>query len=110
MIQCDERYNNGMRFINIILLILLVILQYHLWNGNGSIPHVGSLEEIRSAQIKENEDLKERNLALAAEVVDLKNGMEAIEDRARSELGLIQSGETFYLIVESPDPLKDTRH
>jgi len=89
-----------MKFINIILLILLVLLQFRLWNGNGSLPEVWHLEEIKSAQVKENEQLTERNLSLTAEVMDLKGGMEAIEERARSEMGMIQSGETFFQIVE----------
>ncbi|MEX2353844.1 MAG: cell division protein FtsB [Gammaproteobacteria bacterium] len=93
-----------MKFINAILLILLVLLQYRLWNGNGSLPDVWRLEDIKAEQIEENEALTERNLSLTAEVMDLKEGMEAIEDRARSEMGMIQSGEIFYQIVERPRP------
>jgi cell division protein FtsB len=89
-----------MKFINIILLIMLVLLQYRLWNGAGSLPDVWRLDDIKSAQVKENEELTERNLSLAAEVMDLKVGEEAIEDRARSEMGMIQTGEIFYLIID----------
>ena len=89
-----------MKFINIILLIMLVLLQFRLWNGNGSLPEVWHLEAIKAAQSEENEQLTERNQSLAAEVMDLKEGMEAIEERARSEMGMIQSGETFFQIVE----------
>jgi cell division protein FtsB len=89
-----------MKFINTILLILLVLLQYRLWNGTGSLPDVWRLDKIKSTQINENEELTERNLSLAAEVMDLKEGLDAIEDRARSEMGMTQSGEIFYLIID----------
>jgi len=92
-----------MKFVNFTLLILLVLLQIRLWHGNGSVPDVWSLEEIKAAQIAENEKLTERNLSLEAEVMDLKQGMEAIEERARSEMGMVRSGETFYIIVDKPE-------
>lgn len=94
-----------MRFVNITLLILLVLLQIRLWHGNGSLPDVWQLEEMKAAQVAENEKLTERNLSLEAEVADLKQGMEAIEERARSEMGMVKSGETFYQIVDKPDPV-----
>jgi cell division protein FtsB len=92
-----------MKFVNLTLLILLVLLQIRLWQGNGSLPDVWNLEEIKAAQIADNEKLTERNLSLEAEVMDLKQGMEAIEERARSEMGMVRSGETFYIIVDKPD-------
>jgi cell division protein FtsB len=92
-----------MKFINTILLILLVLLQYRLWNGNGSLLDLWQLEENKAAQIQQNESLSERNQALAAEVMDLKQGMQAIEERARIEMGMVQSGETFYQIIETPE-------
>jgi cell division protein FtsB len=92
-----------MKFVNLTLLILLVLLQIRLWHGNGSLPDVWNLEEIKAAQIAENEKLTERNLSLEAEVMDLKQGMEAIEERARSEMGMVRSGETFYIIADKPD-------
>lgn len=91
-----------MKLLNAILLLLLVLLQYRLWNGNGSLPEVWHLEEIKTAQIRENEQLRERNLSLAAEVMDLKQGLEAIEERARSEMGMIHKDEVFFQIVEQP--------
>ena len=94
-----------MKFVNFALLILLVLLQIRLWQGNGSLPDVWQLEELMAAQTAENEKLTERNLSLEAEVQDLKHGLEAIEERARSEMGMVKSGETFYLIVEKPDPV-----
>jgi cell division protein FtsB len=91
-----------MRIVNVILLMLLVLLQYRLWNGNGNLPDLWKLEEIRAEQTVENKFLRERNQALAAEVMDLKTGMEAIEERARIEMGMIRSGETFFHIIEEP--------
>ena len=97
-----------MKFVNFTLLILLVLLQIRLWHGNGSVPDVWSLEEIKATQIAENEKLTERNLSLEAEVMDLKQGMEAIEERARSEMGMVGSGETFYIIVDKPESITST--
>ena len=97
-----------MKFVNFTLLILLVLLQIRLWHGNGSVPDVWSLEEIKAAQIAENEKLTERNLSLEAEVMDLKQGMEAIDERARSEMGMVRSGETFYIIVDKPESATST--
>lgn len=81
-------------------LLLLVLLQYRLWVGNGSMTEVHHLEDQISQTQQENHDLKERNLSLAAEVMDLKQGQDAIEERARSEMGMIKYDETFYQIVD----------
>lgn len=89
-----------MNFIISILLILLVILQYNLWIGNGSLTEVHHMQQARELQIRENERLVDRNRSLAAEVNDLKNGYDAIEERARSEMGMIRQDETFYQIME----------
>ena len=82
------------------LAILLVMLQFKLWFGEGSIKDVWQLEDAIDTQSAENTQLRERNQALLAEVDDLKKGMEAIEERARSELGMIKKGETFYQVVD----------
>jgi cell division protein FtsB len=87
------------KFITTLLLILLVLLQYRLWIGNGSLTEVHRLEQVKQAQILENRQLTERNQSLAAEVFDLKQGHEAIEERARSEMGMINDDETFYQII-----------
>lgn len=92
-----------MKIISIALLIMLVLLQYHLWLGNGSLTHVRHLEQAKQMQLEENQELQERNQALAAEVSDLKHGNAAIEERARSEMGMIVKGETFYHVVHQPD-------
>ncbi|MGD9386088.1 MAG: cell division protein FtsB, partial [Thioalkalispiraceae bacterium] len=74
-------------------LSLLAILQYDLWFGDGSLTAAWRLEEQIVQQQQENERLQHRNDALAAEVTDLKSGLAAIEERARSELGMIKQGE-----------------
>ena len=89
-----------MKLIVAILLVLLVWLQYKLWLGDGGIPEVLQLEqEIESVQGEVN-SLQERNKALNAEVMDLKKGIEAIEERARSEMGMIKKDETYYQVID----------
>ena len=82
------------------LAILFVLLQFKLWFGEGSMKEVWLLDEAIAAQTEENASLKERNQALAAEVADLKQGLEAVEERARYDLGMIKEGEAFYQVVE----------
>jgi cell division protein FtsB len=82
------------------LVVILVLLQYKLWVGNGSFSDVYQLNRTISAQEKENAAFKERNLALEAEVNDLSHGMDAIEERARSELGMIKKNETFFRVID----------
>jgi cell division protein FtsB len=84
------------------LIALLVVLQYPLWFGNGGWFAVWALKREIAAQREENARLRERNQALAAEVVDLKQGLAAIEERARVELGMIKKGETFYQVIDEP--------
>lgn len=84
----------------VVLLLLLVYLQYRLWFGNGSLPDVWQLHREVEAQREENIHLRERNDALNAEVLDLQQGHDAIEERAREDLGMIKRGETYYQIVE----------
>jgi cell division protein FtsB len=91
-----------MKSINIILIILLALLQFRLWTGHGSLPDVWRLREIMRDQVQENENLQERNLSLAAEVQDLKQGLVAVEERARSEMGMVMPDETFFQIVKTP--------
>ena len=95
-----------LRLVALILLILLIALELKLWTGDGGMREVWRLQQRLDEQKKENAKLKQRNEALAAEVQDLKTGKEAIEDRARSELGLIKPGEVFYQVVEPTDGKK----
>lgn len=89
-----------MKWISAILIVLLAALQYKLWVGQGSLAEVSSLKQAIEKQKETNTKLRERNDALDAEVQDLKQGVEAIEERARSELGMIKKDETFFQIVD----------
>lgn len=89
-----------LRWAFLILLILLIALQVHLWTGQGGMRDLWQLRERVQGQKLENAALKKRNETLSAEVEDLKHGEEAVEERARSELGLIKPGETYYQVVE----------
>jgi len=84
----------------VLLVALLAFLQYRLWWGEGGRRSVAALQQQVEQQTHENDGLKQRNAALAAEVEDLKSGEVAVEERARSELGMIKPGETFYRVVE----------
>ena len=84
----------------LVLLALLAALQYRLWVGEGSLGEITVLRREIREQHEELDRLRERNRALQAEVEDLKRGLEAIEERARSEMGMIREGEVFYQIVE----------
>ena len=88
------------------LLALLLLLQYPLWFGTGGVRAVWDLHKESETQRAENAKLAERNRALAADVIDLKDGLAAIEERARAELGMIKKGETFYQVVETAPPAK----
>lgn len=88
-----------MKLIIALLITLVLALQYPLWMGDGSVVEAWRLKQERDTQSEENRVLKERNLALEAEVRDLKQGHAAIEERARSELGMIKQDETFYQVV-----------
>ncbi len=83
-----------------IMVVLAVLLQYRLWFGDGGIVDVWNLHHAVEEQKHENAVLTERNKALEAEVKDLKQGMDAIEERARSELGMVKKDETFFQTVE----------
>jgi cell division protein FtsB len=90
-----------MRILIAILVILLLVLQSRLWVGKGSLAEVSNLRQEISDLKQELVGLRERNRALQAEVEDLRSGNAAIEERARSELGMIKEGEVFYQVIES---------
>lgn len=89
-----------MRWFNIFLVMFLLILQYRLWAGEGSIGQIFVLKEKLVKQQLLNEKLIQRNNRLAAEVIGLHEGHASIEEYARSELGLIKPNETFFLVVD----------
>ena len=82
------------KWIPVVLLVLLGLLQYRLWFGKNSIPDYLNREQEVQAQAEQNANLAQRNALLEADINDLKIGLEAIEERARNELGLIKRGET----------------
>ncbi|MFP5375078.1 MAG: cell division protein FtsB [Gammaproteobacteria bacterium] len=99
-----------MRMLRILVLVLAVMLawlQYRLWFGAGGQGELAQLREAIARQERDNAGRQQRNDALAAEVEDLKSGEAAVEERARSELGMIKPGETFYRVVEPSPPPAD---
>lgn len=76
------------------------MLQYRLWFGKASVPKVIQLKQQLEQQLQQNDKLQQRNQVLIAEVKDLKSGHQAIEERARNELGMVKKGETFYQVVK----------
>ena len=88
-----------MRVFTAILLILLILLQYRLWFGKNSVPDYLALKENVVRQQDTNAILKQRNKLLFADTDDLKLGLEAIEERARNELGMIKENETFFRLI-----------
>ena len=88
-----------MKILIALLTVGLGVLQYKLWLGDDSRRELKEVEQNVAFQLSTNAALSERNESLEVEVLDLKNGLEAVEERARSELGMIEEGETFYLIV-----------
>jgi len=88
-----------MKVLLALLILMLIGLQYRLWFGEGSVQEVWRLNEESKQSRAELIRLRGRNQALEAEVADLKSGLDAIEERARSELGMIDSEEKFYQFV-----------
>jgi cell division protein FtsB len=93
-----------MKILAAALAVILVLLQYRIWIANDGLRGVERLERAVAAQQKEDARLAERNSRLAAQVKDLKSGTAAIEELARSDLGMIGPNETFYQVVE-PAPV-----
>lgn len=91
-----------MKWLTAALAVVVVLLQYRVWVSDGGVREVDRLQHAVAAQRLENDQLAERNKQLAAEVRDLKTGLDALEERARSDLGMIGSHETFYQVVPRP--------
>lgn len=89
-----------MRLLIVFLIVLLGLLQYKLWLGDGSIPELIKMEQRVKELKQEKQKLIKRNLVLEAEVLNLKESMDAVEGRARHDLGMIKEGETFFQVVE----------
>jgi cell division protein FtsB len=88
-----------MRLLIAALVVVFLVLQYRLWFGDGSLSEVVQLSTELKAQKKKLKQLEERNRKLEAQVLDLQNGFDAYEERARNDLGMIKKGETFYQLV-----------
>jgi cell division protein FtsB len=90
-----------MKVLTLTLAALIVLIQYPLWLGKGSWFRVWEVDQQIRAQREVNRQLQARNTALEAEVRDLKVGLEAIEERARSELGMVRQDEIFFQVLEA---------
>ena len=88
-----------------VLFILLGLLQYRIWSGENNLPEYFSMKAKIADQQQNNDKLVDRNLVLKEEIKDLRSGREALEERARNELGMVKEGETFFRVVDS-DPSK----
>ena len=89
-----------MRLLALVLVVLIAALQWPLWAGKGGWIHVWELDQQLKTQRRANDGLRARNAALEAEVRDLKNGYDAIEERARNELGMTKPDEIFYEVLQ----------
>ena len=98
-----------MRAFTALLVILLLLLQYRLWFGKNSVPDYLALKQELARQQLDNEKLIQRNKLLYADTDDLKSGIEAVEERARNELGMIKAGETFFRIIPNQDENQQQR-
>lgn len=89
-----------MRVLLCVLVVFLLVLQFNLWVGEGSYSQLRDLDVQVEVQQQENHALLERNDELENEVLDLKTGLDAVEERARSEYGMVKEGETLYIVVD----------
>lgn len=98
-----------MKWLIAALVVCLLFLQYRLWVGEGSVAEVVQLQRQIEQQQVEIENLEDRNSILALEVRELKTGLDTIEERARSEMGMIKEGETFYLVIDKEEQAQGSR-
>jgi len=96
-----------MKLFWIVLLILLFALQYRIWVGEGSYAEIWVLKQNMTQQARQNQQLNDQNEVLKAEVNDLRQGLDAIEERARDELGMIRENEVFYQLIDVPANSRD---
>ncbi len=88
-----------MKILLAILILILFVLQYKLWFGDGSLSEVVQLSRELEIQKSKLRDLEARNRILEAQVLDLQNGLDAFEEKARNDLGMIKQGETFIQLI-----------
>ena len=96
-----------LRTLIVALLVLLAVLQAQLWLSDGGYREGWRLRTQAGAQESENQSLLDRNIALEAEVVDLKQGLAAAEERARTDLGMIREAETFFQVIPAEKAASD---
>jgi cell division protein FtsB len=99
-----------MKWLAAALVVVVVLLQYRIWLSEDGVRELNRLATAVAAQRTENDQLGERNRQLAAEVRDLKSGMQALEERARSDLGMIAGNETFYQVVPPRSVAQGAEH
>ncbi|WP_290789733.1 septum formation initiator family protein [Halomonas sp.] len=87
-----------LKWLAIVLLVLIALLQYRLWLGEGGIRDLGEVRERVAALETANKPLRDRNARLGAEVLDLKTGLDAIEERGRSDIGMVRADEHFFWV------------
>lgn len=97
-IVVSRRNSRMLKWLAIVLIVLLALLQYRLWLGEGGIRDLAQVRERVAALEAENKPLRDRNARLAAEVVDLKTGLDAIEERGRSDIGMVRTDEQFFWV------------
>jgi len=89
-----------MRIVLIALVLLFLVLQYELWFSKGGVRTALHLKTNIAKQEKQNQKLQIHNKAVHADIVDLRHGNQAVEERARNELGMVKKGETFYRVIK----------
>jgi len=88
-----------MKILIVVLILVFSVLQYRLWFGDGSLSEVVQLSRELEIQRARLEELEARNRILEAQVIDLQNGLDAYEEKARNDLGMIKQGETFIQLI-----------
>ena len=96
-----------MKILIVVLILILIGLQYKLWFGDGSLSEVVQLTRELETQKQKLSELEERNKILEAQVLDLQNGLDAFEEKARNDLGMIKQGETFIQLIPQQDGAAD---
>ena len=93
-------FASSMKILIAIIILLIIHFQYRIWVGDGSVAEIDAYQQRLDDLKKQVEEKRQRNEALYAEVLDLRKGQEAIEERARDELGMIKEDETFFHVLE----------
>lgn len=96
-----------MKILVTVLILILIGLQYKLWFGDGSLSEVVQLTRELEVQKQKLHELEERNKILEAQVLDLQNGLDAFEEKARNDLGMIKQGETFIQLIPGEEKSSD---